>query len=252
MGQKTIGNEKDYIYDLELEIYELNEYNAPKPYAYQNLFARLVEKHLNQIEEDMTTTMKYGLAWVLISLSFQVVKPMEGYMKLKARTWFSQRKGPYFRREYEFMDENGELLFKGTTFSILLDLASRHVYRKKDTPFPIHDPVADFAIEASPAFDADMAYQKVHERQVLNSFIDCLGHVNNCRYGEFAYDTFTEEEKKALSKLKRMDIHFHSELRNNDTFSMLKARDGNKIFIRGTNDNKGEKAFDIILAFESI
>ena len=94
-----------------------------------------------------------------------------------------------------------------------------------------------------------MEFDKIAERKVFNSYIDYLGHVNNCRYGEFAYDAFTDEERQNLARLKRMDFYFLSELRNKDTFSVLKTYDGNKLLIRGYNNIKDNLAFDIIMEF---
>ncbi|TEB15468.1 Acyl-ACP thioesterase [Pelotomaculum sp. FP] len=243
--------EKDYLYEVETEPSVLNDYNILKPYAYQNLFAQIVEKHLRNINVNVNITRKYNLAWVLTSLSFELVKPVEGCIKMYANTWYSQRRGPFFRRELVFRNENGEVMFHGSTFSVLLDVEKRTIYRKKELPFLLGQPTGDFTIEASPTFKTNLEFCKVDERKVLNSHIDYLGHVNNCRYGEFAYDAFTDKERQNLAKLKRMDFNFTSELRKKDTFSILKAYDGNKVFVRGYNDIKDNTAFDIKFEFSN-
>lgn len=241
--------EKDYVYEIETEVSALNQHNILKPYAYQNLFSQLIERHLNMINSNVDVTMKSNLAWALVSLSIELIKPMEGCMKMYGSTWYSGRRGPFFRRELEFKGENGQVMFKGSTFSILLDVDKRTIYRKKDIPFLLPDPVQDFTMEASPTTKINLEFHKVDERKVFNSYIDCLGHVNNCRYGEFAYDAFTDEELQNLIKLKRMDIYFLSELRNKDTFSVLKAYDGSKVLVRGHNNTKDDIAFDVIMEF---
>ena len=95
----------------------------------------------------------------------------------------------------------------------------------------------------------DVPLTPVMERTVQASQIDCLGHVNNCRYGEFAYDIFTGEEQEKLKDLKRMDIHFLSELRSGDLFAMGKAYDGNRIFFQGYNKTKDDVSFNIVMQF---
>lgn len=244
-----MSTEKDFVYELETEVSLLNENNILKPYAYQVLFAQLVEQHLNKINANVDMTMKHNLAWALMSISIEFFKPIEGCIKMYANTWYSKRQGPFFRREFVFRNEKGELLFHGSSFSVLLDVSKRTIYRKKELPFIISEPLEDFVMEASPTFKTDLEFVKVDERKVFNSYIDCLGHVNNCRYGEFAYDAFTDEERQNLSKMKRMDIHFLSELRNKDTFSILKAYDDQKTLIRGYNNTKEDISFDIIMEF---
>jgi acyl-ACP thioesterase len=244
-------SEKDYIYEVETEPSVLNENNILKPYAYQNLFAQIVEKHLKNINVNVDITRKFNLAWVLSSLAFELVKPVEGCARMYANTWYSQRRGPFFRRELVFRNENGEVMFHGSTFSILLDVEKRTIYRKKELPFLLGEPAKYFTIEAGPTFKTNFEFCKVCEREVLNSHIDCLGHVNNCRYGEFAYDAFNDKERQNLANLKRMDINFISELRNKDTFSILKACTGNKVFVRGYNNIKDNIAFDIKYEFSN-
>ena len=241
--------EKDYIYEIDIEVSELNEDNFLKPYAYQNIFAKVAEQHLTKINLNVDETMKYHLAWVLMSISLEIVKPVEGCQKLYAKTWYSQRKGPFFRRELSFNNSKGELVFHGSTYSVLLDLESRTIYRRKEIPFIMHKPIEDFTIDAAPSFKSSLEYCKIDERRVYNSFIDCLGHVNNTRYGEFAYDALTENERQNLRNMKRFDIYFLSELRNNDTFSVLKAYEGNKILVQGINNEKMNISFNVVFEF---
>jgi acyl-ACP thioesterase len=242
-------SEKDLVYEAETELSELNENNILKPYAYQTLFAQIVEQHLNKINANVDVTMRYNLAWALMSLSFELLKPVKGCIKLYANTWYSQRKGPYFSREFEFRNEEGQLMFHGTTFSVLLEVDKRTVFRKRELPFYLHEPIEEFTIKAEPSFTGGCQLHKIAERKVYNSYIDCLGHVNNCRYGEFAYDALTDEECKNLDRLKRMDFFFLHELRPHDNFSILKAGDGNRIFVQGYNSYKNSPAFDIIMQF---
>lgn len=243
-------NEKNYIYEIVPDASELNENGLLKPYAYQNLFGIIAEKHLNKINLNLDTTMKYGLAWALISISLEISNPIKGCNKLFAQTWHSHRKGPFFRRELVFKDENENLLFQGSTFSVLLDLETRSVYRKKDTPFYIGAADQEFTIDASPSFKTNIDFTDYDQRKVYNSYIDCLGHVNNTRYGEFAYDALTYNEKENLHKLKRYEVFFLSELRDNDIFTVQKGTINNQIIIRGINNTSKQTSFDVIMDFD--
>lgn len=240
-------NEKDFVYEIHPDVSEINENGCLKPYAYQSLFGQIAERHLNKINLTVETTMKFNLAWVLISLSLEFVKPVVGCIKLFAQTWYSQRRGPFFRRELVFKDETGEVVFHGSTYSVLLDLENRSIFRKKETPFEVSGAISEFTIEAVPTFKTDLIFEKIDDRKVYNSFIDCLGHVNNTRYGEFAYDALDDNEKNNLHKIKRYDMFFISELRCNDTFSVLKAKSEKEVVIRGINNNTGDISFDIVM-----
>ncbi|MBP7175746.1 MAG: hypothetical protein KBA53_05960 [Thermoclostridium sp.] len=245
-------SEKDLVYELETEVSDLNENNYLKPYGYQEFFARLVEPHLVKINADIETTMKSNLAWALVSLSIGIINPVKGCVKLFGNTWHSQHRGPFFRRDFVMKNEAGEIMFRGASYSVLLDLEKRSIYRGKDLSVHQLPSVSEFALEASPTNKmrkTELEFCKVDERKVYNSFIDCLGHVNNCRYGEFAYDAFTDEERDALGELKRMDIYFHSELKSKDVFSIRKAYEEKVLYFQGYNDTRSEKAFEYILTF---
>lgn len=241
--------EKDCVYELLATASHFNQYNQLKPYAYQILFEQMAERHLLKLNLNVDETMKYGLAWALISMSVEVVAPIEKSMSLYGNTWHSQRRGPYFRRELSFKDAAGQVLFQGSTHSVLLDMDKRSVFRKKEVPFPMHEPTEILLLDSSPSFKRNRELTPVAERTVLPSQIDCLGHVNNCRYGEFAYDIFTDKEQEKLRNLKRMDIYFLSELRAGDRFTLGKAYEGSRVLIQGRNNRKDDVSFNIVMQF---
>ncbi|HZK57973.1 MAG TPA: acyl-ACP thioesterase domain-containing protein [Clostridia bacterium] len=243
--------EKDYTYEVNNETSDLNQNNILKPYGYQKLFGQVVDLHLDNINLSMDMTMERNLAWALVSLSVEIIEPVKGIIKMHAQTWHSQRKGPFFRREFSFKNKEGKTLFHGSSFSVLLDINKRTIYRKRVLPFDVikPEPDGDFTIEADPTTNIDPEFEKVDQRRVHNSHIDCIGHVNNICYGKFAYDAFSEAECMNIHNLKRMDLYFKSELKNNDIFSTLKAHENNKIIVRGYNDAKSENSFDAIFEF---
>ncbi len=247
------GQEKDQVYEVGTEVGDLDENGLLKPYAYQGLFAQIAERHLSQFDLNVDRTLKYNLAWALVSLSLEFRKPVEGSMRLFATTWHSEHRGPFFRRELVFRNAEGEVMFHGSTFSVLLDVEKRSIYRKRELPFPITSPIEDFTIDASPTSKDNPPLAPFGQRDVLNSHIDCLGHVNNCRYGEYAHDALSGEECRNLRNLCRMDIHFISELRKGDTFSILKAVEkqdiGSRVTIQGRNSATDTVAFDVSFTF---
>ncbi|MBO4991952.1 MAG: hypothetical protein J6E42_07345 [Firmicutes bacterium] len=244
--------ETQFIYDVDVEVSLLNENGHLKPHAYQFLIADVAGRHLSRFHVNADSTIKYGLSWALISLHVQVIRPVNGCEHLRARTWHSGTKGPYFRRELLFCDDEGNTVFQAVTFSILLDVKNRSILRPKvlDT-LPIHlpDPNPEFLFDARATRKIQMEYELSETRKVYNSYLDLLGHVNNCRYSEFAYDTFTAEEKARLADLKRMEVYFESELRPQDTFTIGRAAEGSSLFFRGHNNVKADTSFDVVMTF---
>lgn len=250
LQEKHIKNiESSHIHELDVEVFYLNENGVMKPSAYQALFAELAEKHLDIYHSGADMTLKHGLAWVLVSMSIEIKRPINTCMKLYAHTWYSQRKGPYFRRELVFCNKSGAVVFHGSTFSVLLEMDTRKVFRKKGLPFDLTEPDAVFCMEADPHFKENAEYIPCESRKIYNSDIDLLGHVNNRRYGDFAYDVLSDEERFRFKELKRMDLYFISEMRSKDEFTVFKSADKDRILLRGHNNTKSDTAFYIVFRF---
>jgi acyl-ACP thioesterase len=242
-------SEKDFVYTVENEVADLNEYGYLKPYGYQKLIAYITESQLKKYNIDVNATLKYNLSWVLICLAYEIKKPIQGYGKYYGRTWFSGVYGPYYRREIEYRNEKGEIMFCGSTFSVMIDTSKRALFRGRSLPFELTEPIFEYAIEANPRFRTDIEFSGGQARTVYPSFIDCVGHVNNCRYGEFAYDALSLEERKNLFSLKRNEIYFLSEMREGDAFKVSKAYQDDKIILKGENLTKQDTAFIIVFCF---
>ncbi len=241
--------ERDHVHSVETEVSDLDERGLLKPHAYQKLFGRIAEEHLNLLGLNVETTLRHQLAWALVTMSLEIVRPVTGCIRLHATTWYSQRRGPYFRRELVFRTEDGEIAFHGSSFSVLLDVESRTVFRRKTLPFEIGEPLEVFTIEAGPALERRDGFVPVETRTVRNSHLDALGHVNNTRYGEFAHDALTEAECRNLAGLGRIDLAFVSELRRGDAFSVWKTAADERICVQGRNEETGGISFECHFTF---
>ena len=71
-------------------------------------------------------------------------------------------------------------------------------------------------------------------RQVYPSMIDASAHVNNSRYGEFLYDTMSEEARARLAEVDRLEFYFHGELSAGDTFLLQRFENTEEVLVTGT------------------
>lgn len=225
--------EIEYSYQVAVDGCDLNEHDLLKPYGYQRLFGLVAEDHSKKMGFGFDVTTKYNLGWVLVSIAVEIERPVKGSIKLSARTWHSGRRGPFFRRECVFEDESG-VLFKGCTHSVLLDLSERKIFTGQDVPFLTLSPEKTLLIEAVPVYKAGADFKEVENRRIYNSHIDFLGHVNNLRYAEFAYDALDEGEKERYPQLKRMEVFFRSEMKLGDEFTVHKAAEESEVIVKGT------------------
>lgn len=241
-------NEKLNTYKLEPLFEHFNESHDLKPFGYQHLINALANAHLKDTNQAAGVLLAEKYAWVLVSMSFEVLNNIKEIKTYIGKTWFTERKGPYYRREFMIEDEQGIIYLKGASHSVLLDLNLRSIYRQKKLPFDSFKETKDFLIDCEPRFKNQCDYKTItEEKKVLNSYIDPFGHVNNLRYTEFIYDVLTDDEIKNINDIKRFDLYFHNELTKDNQFIINKSIIHNKKIYEIFNITTNMKAFSIVL-----
>ena len=239
--------EQDKTYHIEPLFEHFNENHELKIMGYQHILNNLANNHLKNTNQGVGVVLFGRYAWVLVSMTFEIVKPITKIKTYIGKTWYGGKKGPFYRREYLMYDEDGDVFVKGSSHSILMDLTDRSVYRKKDLPFNELNEVNDYLVSSNARlkenFDFNILFEK---RKVLNSHVDALGHVNNLRYTEFIYDAWTNYEVENINKIKRFELYFENELRKNDKFEVRKGEEGGKVVYTIYNNTLDKKAFSLV------
>ncbi|MDR0405685.1 MAG: hypothetical protein LBH54_02695 [Clostridiales bacterium] len=241
-------NERNFEYHIQLVGNDFNEDGVIKPYVYQNMIQYAAECHLKKLRLDTDVMAARQLAWVLAGMTIEAEHPPAGCVRVAGQTWHSETKGPYFRREFIFFDDAGQVVFRGASFSVLIDLCKRSVLRKFTLPAALGNGNGEFVIaQAKPNFREAEAYDFRERRKVRNSDMDLLGHVNNTRYCEFAYDALSREEKSRA--VKGVAVNFAGELQSDETVGIYKGIRGDAVYIKGVRESDGKKSFDVAFTF---
>ncbi|NLN50496.1 MAG: hypothetical protein GX149_02610 [Acholeplasmataceae bacterium] len=247
---KKMKSEMRKKYILEPPFEHFNENLELKPYGYQALFNILADKHLSSTDQGVGVVLANKYAWVLVSMSLVIEKPLTESQQLIGSTWYSGRRGPFFRREYNVVDKNNQTICKGASYSVLLDLENRSIYKQRQLPFEILTEELTHLVEANPTFKQNLEFVDIKEGQIENSHLDGLGHVNNLRYSEFVYDCFSESQIKELKNLKRIELYFHKEMQKSDRFVVKKGLNEKTNTYQIFNLTKKERAFTFNAYFD--
>ncbi len=234
--------ERQEVYKYEPEFSQLNSNGFFKPAGFQTAVNTVVGLHLKDHHLDFETLISMDLSWVLLSLTVEPVIPVAGTEPLFISTWHSESKGVFFRRELQAKNSAGEVVFNCATYSTLLDLKARKIYRTRPLPFDIMSPEEYCLMDARPTYKGKHDFIDVANTTIQRSYIDGLGHVNNSRYGDFCYDSLSDDEAD-MERLSRMELYFASELRQGEVFKTQKAVDGNKTVIHGINTDADKTSF---------
>ncbi len=236
-----MNTEQQHIHKVKVDFAYLDAQGYIKPHGYQHIIGKVIDEHLSLYKVDFSSCLEKKLGWVMVSLHIDIKKHIQGCANLHIRTWHSERKRIYFRRELKAFDADGNIVFVATMYSVLMDFSTQSIYRKSELPFTLQSPHPEFTLDASPVFKEKLSFKKIGERTVFRSFIDAFGHVNNCRYGEFIFDALPDEHAD-MSKIQGFGIYFCSELKLNDVFHM-EANMSDKITLHGHNTSTQKTSF---------
>lgn len=219
-----------------------------KPYAYQNIIQSVAERHLIALGLDTAMLAEKNLAFVLVGMTIEV-KARPGLSDIiTGKTWHSETKGPYYRRDFEFRLRDGTPLFSGASFSVVIDLTRRSIVRRLALPEGVGSGSLEFAVKnAAPGLTDVPGCELCETRKIYPSFLDALGHVNNTRYCELACDALSPENSGHF--IERIGISFCAELTLGDSVQIYKAELPGKTYIRGMRSSDGKKSFAALFEY---
>lgn len=243
-------DERAYSYPVPTGLAMYNARGAFYPAALQRMAVGVIEAHLEQIGWDAPKLVReHGLSWVLLSFSAEVKKPLLPGVVYRAQTWHTHSKGPVFRREFCFTDQDGEIAVVGATFSSLLDVKKHRLCIDREILAQFQKVEREMLLDAEYRYRLTPPFEPVETRTVRPSWIDGLGHVNNMRYADLAYDALSAEEREKIDRFTRMDMWFLRELTADAAFTMEKYGEENAVTLRGVIDDGGKPSFVVKLVF---
>ncbi len=244
--------EKDIKHSILIDISMYNSDGNFVLSAYQRMIMSMIEEHLDILDIGEKRLMEeYGISWVLLSTSIVLKRKIIPTDKLTGITWHAGGRAPSFRRDFVFIDENGEEVAVGATVSTLFDKSTRRLCLDRNKLAVVdllpEDPVLP-SLERKMKTPSDL--ELVEVRKVRPSMTDGVGHVNNTKYGDLVYDAMSADERAKLGDIKRVDVWFNAELREGDRFEIFKSvlPDFSLCFY-GKKTGESRSAFDMKITF---
>lgn len=244
--------ELEKTYNFRVDTGAQNENHAITLSALQRIIVTVSEEHLENIGLDVPRLMReYGVSWILLSMTVGIKDPIRAGEKLSVRTWHTEKKGAYYRREIEICHEDGTLAAVAATFSSIFDMKTRRLCTDQN----ILEMVNDLG-NGEKLFEAESRirmkpedFPVVMTEKVMPSWIDALGHVNNFRYGDLITDALPEEKRAALCRLSRFELGFTGELRLGESVELRLSEENGTTLVAGIRSSDGKPAFVSKLVF---
>lgn len=245
-------SEKDIKHDVKIDISMYNSNGDFVPSAYQRMIMSMIEEHLDQLkigEKDLMET--YDISWVLLSSAIEFKRRLRPSDQITALTWHAGGRIPSFRRDFAFVDSDGETVAIGATISTLFDNNTRKLCLDRSKLSVVDlEPQETLLERVDRKIEACAEKTFVETRKIRRSMTDGVGHVNNTKYADFVYDAMTDEETVRLCNLSRMDIWFNYELREGDIFDLYKYYPNDyTLCFCGIKSGDNKSSFDLRLKF---
>ncbi len=221
---------------------ELNEHSVCKPSGYHQLICAAAEADLAHCGNSINDTIGKGYAWAIISLTIDVKRPLDHCEPLTMRTWIAPAHSPFSRREVSAADRSGNVVFNTSIYMVPLDVNTHKILRNNFFDSTVYE--NDQFVTGEPLIDNVRTRMSepdgfVHlcDRTIMPSDIDALGHMNNCRYGAFAYDALDRQQRELFSRPFVYTIDYRRQLTEGESVSIDKLTDGCSIYVRGINSD---------------
>ncbi len=195
--------------------------------------------HEKNVFEKSLEVMKMLHSWQV-----HFLLPIQKESTLRLRTWISEAKGFFIKREFDGFDENGEMVFFATSRWLFLDPEKRRPVRiPKDMIafFPMRE---QSYFSKSLYFPKDLEKEKCMEFQVENNDIDENFHMNNAAYLSHVLKNYPKEwyEKK---ELRILGIEYRKESLFGETLEVKRSimDDDEYLFVEQSGENRVEMKF---------
>lgn len=180
--------------------------------------------------------------WIISKMRVKVKQPVRIGENITLKTWVTKGTHVVYPRQFEVLNEKGEVVIEATSNWTLLDLVRRRIAMPKRVGLSFPEDVPEMGnVSIETDFDDEEGFTFVEKRQVRYGDIDVNGHLNNARYVEwmcdvFGYEAFSENYIADLS------IQFKKETAPGDWLLLEKKEEGDTFKVRGL-DEEGQVHF---------
>lgn len=235
--------ENIYFEDFQVRHSEVDMYNILKLKSIFDYLQEAAANHAKILGVGMDDMANHKLAWVLSRIHLKLDHQVSVGTKLRLKTYPSGREKLFFRREFELMDSNNELVVAGSSYWLVIDTERLRPVRESyiDTAAleNLHLPkLLDYQNEPAPFVETSSCYIYKNEFVVNYSAIDINKHLNNANYAMLIQDVIYDELQTQFF-FKNLQITFNIAQKLDEKISVISKVCGNLFQVIGkTKDDK--------------
>ncbi len=173
-------------------------------------------------------------------VSYQVKKQLFFHEKIRVRTWVASAKLIHSDRDYLIYDEKGEVAVLGTSRWCIVDRNTRAL-RKIATLFPMSVIGAEKYFDSNKVDEISAPPTSATRYTVRASDIDINQHMNNAKYADLVFNSFSPEEHH-VQFIRELHVNYLSEMYCGNDITVNRWDNTDGITIEGAGDKPAFRA----------
>lgn len=228
--------------DHSVRCYEVDGAMRLKPAAFMDLAQDMAYLAADAMHFGYEEMIRENKAWVLSRLHFVFEDVPCWRESLELQTWHKGPSGPFYLRDFRFIDKEGRIRVSATSSWVIMDVRERRMCRTSEVTDMIpestccrEDAIAGQAGKV--ALPRGAAAVEAGRRTVAYSDVDLQGHTNNARYMVWAMDCIDYAEA-AARPVREARIQFNHETRAGEEVVLYLYRDGDSYYVEGKVEDR--------------
>lgn len=206
--------------------------------AVLKMFEDIACFHAASLGHDPISVVEMGFAWVLANWQVKILKRCSYGAILKVKTWPKKFEKITTLRDYEIVDEGGDVVAIGTSRWFIIDIKTRRPLRISEEYAKPYLPLTEKdAIEKMNKIDEPEEYQYKKEYVVSRRDIDSNKHMHNINFLDVAFEMIPEEVFEN-NKFGDISIEYKKELMYKDKVDCYYGQKDGKIIITMKTEDK--------------
>ncbi len=228
-----------YTYTYKVKLEDIGSENTMTNHAFLSYLEDIAAMHSEQVGIGISNMQQTGLTWVLLQWKLSIQKRIPYGSELTVRTWARYTKKFYSYRDFEVVDENGDIIAIASSKWTLINIHTASLEKITE------DIMLPYQSEPKSVFN-ELEMQKLTEPTqatptysftVPRTYIDVNGHVHNLYYLTLAYEALPEEVYNQ-GEYTHVEILFKKEMKLGDSVMCLYAyeNDAHYVVIRSADN----------------
>jgi acyl-ACP thioesterase len=164
----------------------------------------------------------FGVAWVLMRMRVDILRTPMLYEDISLSTWPMECGKLIYDRDFTLAGANGDIIVRGSSAWILMDLKKREIVKGKLFDYPEADYPKERALaEKLGRVRMPSGGERAFARSVTYSDTDYNGHMNNTKYIDVMMDSIGMDVLKNYEPAS-IEVNYSREIRPGETLTLYK------------------------------